>query len=88
MRDPLTFVMVQGGRGRVWGVRPLVVLPGEGGGVSVDRVCGGGHGGGVRIGELDRCRQRSRPREDPPTTHFNEETRGEERSVDFGVRYL
>jgi len=27
--------------------------------------------------KLDRCRQRGRPREDPPFTHFDEETRGE-----------
>jgi len=56
-RDPRPLVLVKdGGRG-VWGVGPLVARPGEGGGVGVDRVCGGGHGSGgkiqvgIRIGE-------------------------------------
>ena len=41
-RDPRPFVVVEGGgRRRVRGVRPLVALPGEGGRVGVDRVCGG-----------------------------------------------
>lgn len=60
MRDSLAFVMVVEGRGGVWGVRPLVVLPGEGGGVGVDRVCGGGHGYADRR-KVDRCRQRGGP---------------------------
>ena len=77
-RNPLPLVVVEVGRRRVRGVRPLVVAPGEGGRVGVDRVCGGGHGsGGVRIGEAGRCRQRPAGGEDPRSTHFDEETRGE-----------
>lgn len=44
-RDPLAFVVVERRRG-VRGVGPLVVLPGERGGIGVDRVCGGGHASG------------------------------------------
>ena len=50
-RDPLPLVLAEGGGRRVRGVGSLDVLPGEGGSVGVDRVCGGGHGsGGGRIG--------------------------------------
>jgi len=77
MRYPLAFVLTHGRRGRVRCVRPLVVLPGEGGRVSVDRVCRGHDQVGMRIG---RTRQVSstRPAEGRSTvcTHFDEEVRG------------
>ena len=94
-RDPLPFVLVKSrGRG-VRCVRPLVLLPREGGGVCVDRVCGGhevrtGEGSSVHGSEkLDRCRERPAEGRSTRSTHFNEETGGaREGSVDFGVRYL
>ena len=48
----LPLVLVHGGGRGVGGVGPLCGVPGEGGGVGVDRVCGGGHASvGGRIGE-------------------------------------
>jgi len=93
-RNPRPLVLVEEGRRGVWGVRPLVARAGEGGGVGVDRVGGGGHGSGgiirvgIRIGETGQVSSTAGRAKICGSLTLTKRQGTREGSVDFGVRYL